>query len=69
MEQILGNKMQIQQKAADTLAVSANALAGYTWVAQINEVFQLVLTALGIISASVAIRYHLKKTKEINDSK
>ena len=60
--------MQIQQKSADALAVSANALAGYTWIAQLNEVLQLLLTALGIISGIVAIRYHLKKTKELKDS-
>ena len=60
--------MQIQQKSADALAVSANALAGYTWIAQLNAVLQLLLTALGIISGIVAIRYHLKKTKELNDS-
>jgi len=60
--------MQIQQKSADALAVSANALAGYTWIAQLNEVLQLLLTALGIISGIVAIQYHLKKTKKLNDS-
>ena len=60
--------MQIQQKSADALAVSANALAGYTWIAQLNEMLQLLLTALGIISGIVAIRYHLKKTKELKDS-
>ena len=62
--------MQIQQKAAyDTLAGSANALAGYTWIAQLNDILQLALTALGIVSASIAIKYHIKKTKELDDPK
>jgi len=54
-------------KIADAQAVAANGIAYMTWVANINEVLQLSLTVFGIVSAIFAIRYHLRKTREIED--
>jgi len=55
------------QQIADAGVVGVNALAGWTWLSAANDVLQLILTALGIVAAIVAIRYHLKKTNKLDE--
>lgn len=52
-------------RIADAAAVSVNGFAAWTWIHDINEVLQLVLTIAGIVAAIAAARYHIIKTKEV----
>ena len=50
-------------KVADITAIGVNALAGWTWLSNTNDILQLVLTIAGIVAAIAAARYHIIKTK------
>jgi len=56
-------------RVADATAIGVNALAGWTWINEVNAGLQLVLTIAGIVAAIMAARYHYIRTKEINDSR
>jgi hypothetical protein len=57
-------------RAADITAVSVNVLAGWTWIEEVNDVLQLVLTVAGIVAAIAAARYHIVRTRRMkNDSR
>jgi hypothetical protein len=50
-------------KTADAAVIGVNALAGYSWIADLNEVLQLVLTVAGIVAAIAAARYHIMSAR------
>jgi len=54
-----------ETKVADATAIGVNALAGYTWVSDVNSGLQLILTVAGIVAAIAAAQYHFNKTKEL----
>ena len=58
-----------QTKIADATAIGVNALAAWTWLDQVNDVLQFILTVAGIVAAVAAARYHLKKTKALDERK
>ncbi len=54
-------------KTADAAVIGVNALAGYSWIADLNEVLQLVLTVAGIVAAIAAARYHIMRANRIKN--
>ena len=56
-------------RMADAAAIGVNVLAGWTWINDVNAVLQLILTVAGIVAAIAAARYHIKKTREIDERK
>jgi len=58
-----------QTKIADATAIGVNALAAWTWLDQVNDVLQLVLTVAGIVAAIAAASYHIEKTKKLKDER
>ena len=56
-----------QTKIADATAVGVNALAAWTWIDQVNDVLQFILTLAGIVAAVAAARYHIEKTKALKN--
>ena len=55
----------MSQQVADTLAGVSIGAAGWTWVAQANEILTLVATVVAIIAGLVAIRFHWIKAEAI----
>ena len=53
-----------QQIVADSAAGASAALAGWTWVAQVNDIAQLVATVVAIIAGVYAIQWHRFRLKE-----
>ena len=54
-------------KTADAAVIGVNALAGYSWIADLNEVLQLVLPVAGIVAAIAAARYHIMRANRIKN--
>ncbi len=52
---------------ADFAAGTSITAAGWTWLAPVNEILTLVATAIAIVSGIYAIRYHIRKTKELDE--
>ena len=65
MQRLIDNETKI----ADATAIGVNALAAWTWLDQVNDILQLVLTVAGVVAAVAAARYHLKKTKALDERK
>lgn len=52
--------------APDFAAVGSAASAGITYVAQLNDVLQLVATVVAIVAGLYAIKWHRVRIEEIN---
>lgn len=44
--------------SADIAAATSGTGAAFTWIAQVNDVLQLVATAVAIVAGIYAIRWH-----------
>ena len=49
---------------ADIAAAGSIGTAGWTWLANANDILQLIATIVAIISGIYAIRHYHKKIKE-----
>ncbi|QDP53242.1 MAG: hypothetical protein GOVbin7744_45 [Prokaryotic dsDNA virus sp.] len=58
----------ISDSAGAGLAIGTNVVAGYTWIAQVNELLQLILTIIAIISGMYTINYHVLKMRKLNNA-
>ncbi len=52
---------------ADFAAGTSVTAAGWSWLAPVNDILTLVATLVAIISGIYAIRYHIRKTKELDE--
>ena len=52
-----------QQRIADGSFAAAVAITGTTWLAQLNEVLQLVATCVAIVAGAAAAYYHISKAR------
>lgn len=52
------NMNQSKDILADVAAAGAGVTATWTWVAHVNDVLQLVATAVAIVAGVYAIRWH-----------
>jgi len=52
-----------QQRIADASAAAAVAIASTTWIAQLNEILQLVATCVAIVAGGAAAYYHITKAR------
>ena len=59
--------MTDKKQVADAAVIVANSLAGISWVAELELVLRILLSIVGLISALVAIRYHLRNTPPRRD--
>ncbi len=50
--------VQSQEVAGDIAAAGSASVAGYTWIAQLNGMLQLVATAVAIVAGIYAIVWH-----------
>lgn len=50
---------------ADAVIAAGAAVAGTTWIAQVNDVLQLALTAISIIGVVYAIAWHRARLKDM----
>ena len=57
--------MTPHDKLADLAAASSAATAGFTWVAQLNEILQLGATAVAIVAGIYAIKWHRARIAEL----
>lgn len=53
-----GKSLMQQQLIADAAAASSVAAAGWTWVANVNGVLQIVATLIAIVAGVYAIQWH-----------
>lgn len=53
-----------EQQIADGAAASSAALAGWTWIAQVNDVLQLIATAVAIVAGIYAVQWHRFRLKQ-----
>lgn len=61
-----GNNLnKLPSLAADAAAVTSGAAAGWTWLSHANDILTFVATIIAIVSGGLAIRYHWKKTREL----
>lgn len=51
---------------AGSAALGSITTAGWTWVAELNGLFQLVATTVAIIAGIYAIVYHRKRIKRLD---
>lgn len=49
---------QAQDIAGDLAFAGSASVAGFTWVAQVNEILQMVATAVAIVAGVYAIVWH-----------
>ena len=56
----------VQERIADGAATASIATAGWTWLANLNAVLQVIATLIAIAAGLYAIRYHRKKLKELD---
>ena len=55
-----------QSVVADIAAATSVGTASWTWIANANDVLQLVATVIAIVAGLYAISYHRKKIKELD---
>lgn len=52
--------------AADFAAASSAAGASFTWIAQVNDVLQLLATAVAIVAGIYAIKWHKARISDLD---
>jgi len=56
---------QTEQQVADSAAAASAGIAGLTWVAPLNEILQLGVTAIAIVAGIYAIAWHRVRIQEV----
>jgi hypothetical protein len=57
-----------KQISADAAAVVSGGAATWTWIANLNDILQLLATVIAIVSGIYAICYHRRKYRELDES-
>ena len=52
---------------ADFAVGTSITAAGWSWLAPVNEILTPVATLVAIVSGIYAIRYYIRKTKELDE--
>lgn len=61
--------MQRPQQIADAGAAASATLASITWIANLNDVLQLVATLVAIVAGISAAWWHVEKAREARESR
>lgn len=55
------------QLVADGLTATSAVSASWAWLSHANEILTFIATIVAIVSGCLAIRYHWRKTRELDE--
>ena len=67
----MGHKFmsQVQEVAGDVAFAGSASVAGFTWIAQLNELLQLLATTVAIVAGIYAIIWHKVRIRNASEKK